>query len=133
MTYLYPKQVLYLYQQIIQHSGGTIGLRDEGLLESAVHRPRASFGGQDLYPDLFSKAGALGHSIISNHPFVDGNKRVGFEAMRLMLRLNGVDAHASLEATYEFVIDIAKGKLTEQGIADRLKRHSRQRKRVVRP
>ena len=125
MKYLYPKQILYLYQQIIQQTGGTLGLRDEGLLESAIYRPQASFGGQDLYPDLFSKTAALGHSIISNHPFVDGNKRVGFEAMRLILRLNRYDVHASLEAKYEFVMDIAKGKLTEQAIADWLKRHSR--------
>ena len=125
MKYLYPKQVLYLYQQIIRQSGGTVGLRDQGLLESAVYRPQASFGSQDLYPDLFSKAAALGHSIVSNHPFVDGNKRVGFEAMRLMLRLNGYDLHASLEAKFEFVIEIAKGQLTEQAIADWLKQHSR--------
>ena len=124
MTYLHPRQVLYLYQQIIQQTGGAAGLRDEGLLDSAVYRPRASFGGQDLYPDLFSKAAALGHSIVSNHPFIDGNKRVGFEAMRLMLRLNGYDIHASLETKYEFVMDIAKGRLTEQAIADWLKQHS---------
>lgn len=125
MNYLYPKQVIYLYQQIIQQSGGTIGLRDEGLLESAVYRPQASFGGQDLYPDLFSKAAALGHSLISNHPFVDGNKRVGFDAMRLMLRLNGYDVYASLDAKFDFVMEIAQGKRTEQAIADWLKQHSR--------
>ena len=125
MKYLYPTQVLYLYQHIIQQSGGTVGLRDEGLLESAVYRPQASFGGQDLYPDLFSKAAALGHSIISNHPFVDGNKRVGFEAMRLMLRVNGFDMHASTEAKFDFVMEIAKGKLNEQAIDEWLKRHSR--------
>ena len=125
MNYLYPKQILYLYQRISRQSGGSVGLRDEGLLESAVYRPQASFGGQDLYPDLFSKTAALGHSIISNHPFVDGNKRVGFEAMRLMLRVNGADIHASLEAKYDFVMEIAKGKLSEQAIADWLKRHSR--------
>ena len=125
MKYLHPKQVLYLYQQIIQQSGGTIGLRDQGLLESAVYRPQASFGGQDLYPDLWSKAAAMGHSIISNHPFVDGNKRIGFEAMRLILRLNGFDLHASLDAKYDVVMAIAKGELAEQAIADWLKRHSR--------
>ena len=124
MKYLYPKQILYLYQRIIEQTGGTIGLRDEGLLESAVYRSQASFGGQDLYPDLFSKTAALGHSLVSNHPFVDGNKRVGLEAMRLMLRLNGYDIHASLEANYKFVMDIAKGKLTEQAMADWLKQHS---------
>jgi len=125
VNYLYPKQVLYLYQRIIQQSGGTLGLRDEGLLGSAVYRPQASFGGQDLYPDLSSKAAALGHSLISNHPFVDGNKRVGFEAMRLMLRLNGYDVHASLEAKYDFVTEIAKDQMTEQAIADWLMHHSR--------
>ena len=125
MRYLYPKQVLYLYQQIIQHSGGTIGLRDRGLLESAVCRPQASFGGQDLYPDLFSKAAVLGHSIISNHPFVDGNKRVGFEAMRMMLRLNGYNLHASSQSKFDFVMEIAKGQLREHVIADWLKQHSR--------
>ena len=106
MKYLHPKQVLYLYQQIIQQSGGTVGLRDEGLLESAVYRPRASFGGHDLYPDLFSKVAALGHSIIRNHPFVDGNKRVGFEAMRLMLRFDGRDLRASVDRKSAFVMDV---------------------------
>ena len=125
MKYLHPKQILYLYKEIIQQSGETAGLRDEGLLEAAVYRPQASFGGQDLYPDLFNKVAALGHSIIFNHPFVDGNKRVGFEAMRLMLRLNGYDIHASLEAKYEFVIGIATGKLKEQAMTDWLKGHSR--------
>jgi len=125
VNHLYPKQVLYLYQRIITQTGGTGGLRDEGLLESAVYRPQASFAGQDLYPDLFSKAAALGHSLILNHPFVDGNKRVGFEAMRLLLRLNGYDLRASLEAKYAFVMEIAKGKLTEQAIADWLTQHSR--------
>ena len=124
MKYLYPKQVLYLYQRLIQETGGTMGLRDEGLLESAVYRPQASFGGQDLYPDLFSKVAALGHSLVSNHSFIDGNKRVGFEAMRLMLRLNGQDIHASTDTKYAFIMDMAKGKLTEQAIADWLKRHS---------
>ena len=125
MKYLHLKQVLYLYQQIIAQSGGSLGLRDEGLLESAVHRPQASFGGHDLYPDLFSKTAALGHSIIHNHPFIDGNKRIGYEAMRLMLRLNGFDVRASVETAFDFVMGITAGTLTEQAIADWLKRHSR--------
>lgn len=116
---------MYLYQQIVEQMGGTVGLRDEGLLESAVYRPQMSFGGQDLYPDLFSKAGALGHAIICDHPFVDGNKRVGFEAMRLMLRLNGYDLSASLERKFDFVMEIARGKLTAQGVAEWLRQHSR--------
>lgn len=128
MRYLYPKQTLYLHQQIIELSGGKGGLRDEGLLESAVYRPQATFGGKDLYPDLFSKAGAFGYSMIMNHPFVDGNKRAGFEAMRLMLRLNGYDLQASINAKFNFVLEIAKGNLKEQAIADWLKKHSRRKK-----
>ena len=124
MNYLYPKQILYLYRQIVEQSGGTVGLRDEGLLDSAVYRPQASFGGKDLYPDLFSKAAALGYSIIRNHPFADGNKRVGFEAMRLMLRLNHYDLQAPVGAKFDFVVGIAEGRLTEQDIADWLKAHS---------
>lgn len=125
MIYLYPKQVLYLYERIIEQSGGTAGLRDEGLLESAVYRPQASFGGQELYPDLFSKAAALGHSLINNHAFVDGNKRVGFEAMRLMLRLNGYDLRASTDAKFEFVLGVATKRITEQDMADWLNARSK--------
>jgi death-on-curing protein len=128
VRYLYPKQVLYLHQEIMDRSGGSAGVRDQGLLESAVYRPQASFGGEDLYPDLFSKAAALGHSIIKNHPFVDGNKRTGFEAMRLILRLNGYDVQASLAAKFNFVLGIAEGKLKEQAIADWLKHRSGKRR-----
>ena len=125
MIYLYPKQIIYLYQHILERTGGSAGLRDAGLLESAVYRPQASFGGQDLYPDLWSKVAALGHALISNHPFVDGNKRVGLEAMRLMLRLNGHDLRASANATYAGIMKIAEGALSEQQVADWLRSHSR--------
>ena len=124
MKYLYPKQVLYLHDQIIQRSGGLGGLRDVNLLESAVYRPQITFGGRDLYPDLFSKAAVLGHSLILNHAFVDGNKRTGFEAMRLLLRINGSDLRASLETKYDFVLKIATKKITEQQIADWLRHKS---------
>ena len=128
MRYLYPKQILYLHQEIMERSGSGAGVRDQGLLESAVYRPQVSFGGEDLYPDLFSKAAALGHSIIKNHPFVDGNKRTGFEAMPLLLRLNGYDIRASVDVKFNFVLAIAEGKLKEQAIADWLKHHSRRRR-----
>ena len=125
MIYLYPKQIVYLHQQIVALSGGSPEIRDEGLLESAVYRPQASFGGQDLYADLWIKTAVLGYSLIKNHAFVDGNKRIGFEAMRLMLRLNEFDLRASEDSKFEFVLKIAEGKLTEQAIADWLKQNSR--------
>lgn len=116
MTHLYPKQIIFLHKQIIAITGGSHGVRDKGLLESAVYRPQASFGGRDLYPDLYLKAAALCHSIICNHPFIDGNKRVGFEAMRLMLRLNGHDIKASVNKKFDFAMNIAKSEMTEQDI-----------------
>jgi death-on-curing protein len=125
VKYLYPNQVLYLHDRILQQSGGLAGLRDESLLESAVYRPQVTFGGKELYPDLFSKVAALGHSLIQNHPFADDNKRTGFETMRLTLRLNGFDLQATQQTKFQFVINIATGKYTEQEIADWLQKRSK--------
>lgn len=122
MKYLYPNQILYLHERILQQSGGLAGLRDGNLLESAVYRPQVTFGGKELYSDLFSKVAALGHSLIQNHPFADGNKRTGFEAMRLMLRLNGFDLQGTEKMKFQFVINVATGKYTEQEIADWLQK-----------
>ena len=77
MRYLSLQEVISLHSLVIAQSGGSPGLRDRGALESAVAQPEASFDGEDLYPDLASKAAALGHSLIQNHPFVDANKRIG--------------------------------------------------------
>ncbi|MBI4051508.1 MAG: type II toxin-antitoxin system death-on-curing family toxin [Elusimicrobia bacterium] len=125
MIHLYPTQVLYLHKRVLEISGGSPGVRDLGLLESAVYRPQASFGGSDLYPDLFSKAAALGYSLIKNHPFVDGNKRTGFEAMRLMLRLNRWDIRAREEEKFRFVLDIACNKMDEHAMAQWLEKRKR--------
>ena len=125
MNYLYPNQVIYLHQRIVAVSGGSGGLRSKNLLESAVYRPQASFGGQDLYPDVFIKAAVLGHSLILNHPFIDGNKRIGFEAMRLTLRLNGHDVRAAVNEKFNFVMAIANKRIDEHQIAEWLKKHSR--------
>lgn len=128
MIYLYPKQIIYLHKKIISETGGSHGVRDKGLLESALYRPQATFWGQDLYSDVFSKTAALGHAIVKNHPFLDGNKRVGFEAMRLMLRLNGFDIKASINKKFNFIVGIAEGKWSEQNITDWLQKHSVERK-----
>jgi len=122
---LYPTQLLYLHKRVIEVSGGTQGVRDHGLLESAIYRPQASFGGQDLYLDLFSKAAALGASLIRNQPFVDANKRTGFEAMRLLLRVNGQDLRACEDEKFDFVLRIATDKeFDEPTITEWLKARS---------
>lgn len=83
MRYLSLGEVLSLHERLLDQSGGAQGLRDLGTLESAVAQPRMTFDDKDLYPDLPSKAAALGYSLIQNHPFLDGNKRVGTLAWRL--------------------------------------------------
>jgi death-on-curing protein len=70
-------EVLELHRRVVEQSGEALGIRDLGLLESAIAQPRMTFGGEELYPSLFEKAVALGFSIIMNHPFIDGNKRIG--------------------------------------------------------
>ncbi len=88
MRYLTPEQVLFIHARLIMVTGGEPGVRDIGMLASAVARPPAAFEGRDLYPGLFSKAAALMSSLILNHPFVDGNKRAGVTAAALFLQLN---------------------------------------------
>jgi death-on-curing protein len=91
--------------------GGPVEVRDIGLLESAVHRPRASVLGQDAYPDLFAKAAALLHSLAGNHPLVDRNKRLAWLATYVFLAKNGSVLDADDAAAYDFVIAVADGSL----------------------
>lgn len=102
---------------------GSPGLRDRGALESAVAQPEASFGGEELYPDLASKAAALGHSLIQNHPFVDGNKRAGHAAMEVFLLFNGHEIDASVDEQETIIIDVASGKLSRNELSDWLREH----------
>jgi death-on-curing protein len=81
MKLLTLEQVLILHKRIIEQSGGSIGIRDKGILESALAQPYMSYGGQELYPTLIKKVAALGFSLINNHPFVDGNKPIGHAAI----------------------------------------------------
>jgi len=89
MKTLTIQQVLFIHSRLIAETGGTGGLRDLAMLESALARPFASFDGNDLYPDLFRKSAALLDSLVNNHPFMDGNKRVGIAAAAMFLRING--------------------------------------------
>ena len=124
MKYLNITQVLAIHSEVIGQTGGSREVRDIRLLDSAIARPQATFDMSDLYPDIFSKTSALGHSLICNHPFVDGNKRTGYMAMRLFLNLNGYEIDASLEEKYEFVMEIAQKKKDEKSITIWLKEHS---------
>ena len=85
MNYITPEQVLFIHYRIIEETGGSHGIRDLALLQSALARPMATFDENDLYPDIFSKAAALMHSIIKSHPFMDGNKRTAYSSCGVFL------------------------------------------------
>ena len=124
MEYLTLAEVTLLHARLIQRTGGSGGVRDMGLLESALARPQATFGQDDLYPDLWSKAAALMHSLIRNHPFVDGNKRTALAAAGVFLELNGCTLTASNEAVLRFTRRAAVGGMELGEMAAWLKAHS---------
>ncbi len=135
MRYLEAEEVLLIHERILERFGGAGGLRDWNLLDSAVHRPRATFEKQELYPDLFTKAAALGHSLVLNHPFVDGNKRTAWEAMHTLIEENGYTLQADPKEVLEFMLRIEDKSLGVEQIAHWLKDHSleeNKRKRRVR-
>ncbi len=114
MRYLTLVEVLELHEAVVASSGGARGIRDIGALESAVSQPRLTFGQADLYPDIISKAATLCFSLIMNHAFVDGNKRVGHAAMEVFLVLNGLEIAATVEEQERIILDLASGRLTRE-------------------
>lgn len=111
MRYLTLKETLELHRRIIQQSGGSSGIRDLGLLESALAQPLMTFGGEDLYPTLAEKAASLCFSLVKNHPFVDGNKRIGHAVMETFLILNGYEISAIVQEQAEVILSLAAGEL----------------------
>jgi len=124
VRYLDAEQVLFIHARIIDETGGAHGVRDIGLLQSAVARPRATFSGNELYPDIFSKAAAILESLARNHPFLDGNKRTAIAATSIFLRMNDVRLDGSQKELVRFSLDMAVGKLLNVEVVDWLKKHS---------
>ena len=125
MKYLSVKDILLLHELQIEKFGGSHGLRDLGLLESAVARPQSSFGGEDLYPTIFLKAGALVHSLLMNHQFVDGNKRTAMFSVMTFLELNGYKFIAGQKEVVDTALWIENKKPTIEEISKWLKKHSK--------
>jgi death-on-curing protein len=114
IRYLELEEVLQLHRLVIAHSGGAEGIRDSGGLESALAQPRMVFDSQELYPSLAEKAAALGFSLINNHLFIDGNKRIGHAAMETFLILNGVEIQASVDEQERTILQVAAGQMNRE-------------------
>lgn len=125
MNYISPDEVLAIHQEMINKFGGSHGLRDIGLLYSAIYRPQASFAGEDLYVSVFAKAAALVHSLLLNHPFVDGNKRIAYVSCARYLYINGYALKASSSEIISFTKNVENKKPSIETISKWLKSHSR--------
>lgn len=111
MKKLSKKQILMLHTQLIQQTGGSEGVRDYNLLDSALETPFQSFEGDELYPTIQAKAARLGYGLIKNHCMIDGNKRIGTHAMLVFLALNGIELKYMQKELYETILDVAAGKI----------------------
>ena len=125
MRYLTVSEVIELYRQMMETSGGTVGILSIEALESAIAQPRATFDGKELYPTIIEKATALGFSLIMNHAFVDGNKRIGHYAMETFLVINGHQLNASVDEQESTILQLASGKLNRDAFTNWIREHTR--------
>jgi death-on-curing protein len=124
MRYLTLAEVLHIHEGVLAQTGGLFGIRDLPALESALSQPKASAGGADAYPSLVEKAAALCYSLCSNHPFVDGNKRVAHAAMEVFLLLNGREVRASIDEQEQLMLGLASGTTSREQLIAWLEAHS---------
>lgn len=123
ITFLKIKNVIIFHEKIIKETGGSEGIRDRGLIESALNRPFMTYDGKDLYPSIIEKISVIGHSLISNHGFVDGNKRIGVAAMVIMLKMNNVKVCYTQQELINLGLRTAEGYMKEKDILNWIKEH----------
>ena len=123
MKLLTKEHILTLHKALIEEYGGTPELRDEGLLASAISTPFQTFGGADLYPTIVDKACRLGYGLIKNHPFVDGNKRIGTHAMLVFLEINNVSVEYEDEELIETILGVAAGDVSVEELYSWIVKH----------
>ncbi len=109
MMIISKEQIIDLHKQLIEETGGSHGLRDVGLLDSAYNAPFQRFDNQELFPTIQQKSARLAFGLINNHPFVDGNKRIGAHVMLILLALNGIELNYTQEELYTIILDTASG------------------------
>ena len=116
MILLSREQILYLHSKLINATGGIDGIRDEGLLDSALQTPFQAFGGEELYPSVSRKAARLCYGLIQNHAFYDGNKRIGVYVMLVFLELNGMEIDCVNEELVALGLGVASGEIQDEDI-----------------
>ncbi len=124
MKRLTKTQILKMHSLLIQETGGSDGVRDEGLLDSALNLPFQSFDGEDIYKTIQAKAARLGFSLINNHPFADGNKRIGILAMLVFLEINGIEIICTDEELVELGLGVADSSVSYKDLLNWIIDHS---------
>ena len=124
MIVLAKEQIITMHSMLISETGGIDGLRDVSLLESAIKAPFQSFEGTEVYPTIYQKASRLGFGIIKNHPFIDGNKRIGAHTMLVFLSLNGIEIESTQKSLYEIILGVADDRVSFEEFTDWIIEHS---------
>ena len=124
MKIITKNQIILLHDQIISETGGTRGLRDEGLLEAALFTPFQVFGNEELYPSILEKAARLGFGLVKNHAFLDGNKRIGAHAMLVFLALNEIETDYSQDDLINIIMGVASGQKDYSDLLEWVRAHT---------
>ncbi len=125
MQYLTSDDIVFIHDEIVEQIGGSLGIREPGLLVSIANKPHTSFGGTELYPDIFTKAAALYEALCNYHVFIDGNKRVSAMAAYRFLTINSYTLTATNKQLEDYTIHITTKNPDIEVVADWLKKHSR--------
>lgn len=123
MIYPTKKQLVFMQKELIDIFGGIHGIRDSNILDQSYHAPLQTFSDEELYPTLIKKATHLCYSLVKNHAFIDGNKRIGAHAMLVFLKLNGIELYYDDQELIDIIMGVASGKETEGDLHEWIKKH----------
>ena len=123
MRFLSIENIILFHEKIVKETGGSAGIRDRGLIESALNRAFMTYDGKDLYPNLNEKIAVIAHSLISNHGFIDGNKRIGVAVMVILLKMNNIKVSYTQRELIDLGLKTAEGLMNEKDILNWVEKH----------